>query len=94
MSVELRPMEDQAPDRQAALRESRGATCSEFWECRACGQECPCKVEIVYTKTQHAHVEQQPRFTEQQRCICGERVAANWQQIQNGKDETHDDRIQ
>jgi hypothetical protein len=56
----------------------------EVWECRACGKEAPCRVEITHQPTKYPHVEAQPRFTTRNRgCLCDERLNPAWARLSN-----------
>ena len=60
----------------------------EAWECRACGHDAPCRVEITHQPTKYPHVESQPRFTKRNRgCICDESLTPAWNRLPNGADE-------
>lgn len=58
----------------------------EIWECRACGNDAPCRVEITHQPTKYPHVESQPRFTTRNRgCICDERLDPAWIRLPNAE---------
>ena len=52
----------------------------EIWECRACGTHAPCRVDITYTPTPHAHVEAKSRFVRRV-CICAEPKCTDWNKV-------------
>jgi hypothetical protein len=56
----------------------------EIWECRACGIDSPCRVEITHQPTKYPQVEVQPRFIDRNRgCLCGVRFEAEWNRMAN-----------
>lgn len=58
----------------------------EVWECRACGKDAPCRVEITHQPTKYPHVEAQPRFTTRNRgCLCDERLDPAWARLPNNR---------
>jgi hypothetical protein len=68
-----------SPSGSAALR-------VEIWECRACGKDAPCRVEITHQPTKYPHIEVQPRFTTRNRgCICDERLDPAWVRLPNAQ---------
>jgi len=61
---------------------------SEVWECRVCGKDAPCRVEITHQPTKYPHVESQPRFTTRNRgCLCEERLDPAWFRLSNVRDD-------
>lgn len=60
----------------------------EAWECRVCGSETPCRIEITYEPTPFPHVEREDRLRSR-RCICDEPgVITAWQRMPNSDSPT------
>lgn len=56
----------------------------EVWECRACGDEAPCRVEITFSDTKMPqHLKGRQRFTRMV-CLCGETPTPFWDRKEEG----------
>ena len=60
----------------------------EKWECRACGHDAPCRVEITHQPTKYPDIESQPRFTTRNRgCICDNSLTPDWIRLPDAQGE-------
>lgn len=61
----------------------------ETWECRACGEHVPCRIEITYEPIEWSEVLDRHERFRRRRCICEEPRSTDWKLIKAPPVPTH-----